>query len=563
MNYNHSLLLPPENTDTTMVLPNPHESCCQNSPTYALHTHVASCKIPLYTNKIRGSPPAVPALMHKTIKHTTAIALALLFLTFARTSHAGPWINPGDETLRHHLQVLSDAGAVTVPITTWPLMWSGIKQDLESLSPGKLSSAQALSLSYVRFALRRDTGDDIRYNLRGDVRQDPRLFTDFGDSQRDQAETSLSADWMGKHLAGRLKISYTDDANDDPNAKLDGSYISTVLGNWAFTAGSIERWWGPGWQNSLILSTNARPAPSLSLQRNHSAAFETPWLSWIGPWHLETFMARLESDRYVSNALLWGARFTFRPINHLEIGLTRTAQWGGEGRPSGFSTFIDLISGKDNRGDAGIDQNNEPGNQLGGIDWRLSGTFFDDTGLGFYGQWIGEDESNALPSRFTMLMGLDASIMSESVQHRLYIEFSDTTAEGFKGSGSDRPNYAYEHGIYRNGYRYRNRAFGSATDNDSRMLTFAHDLFMGDDQQFSWSVSRVELNRDGNDTQPPAGNTLSYAARTDLWLADARYSILFNPWQLSLGLDYQSEDLTYAGESIGGAGAYAAWEARW
>ena len=89
------------------------------------------------------------------------------------------------------------------------------------------------------------------------------------------------------------------------------------------------------------------------------------------------------------------------------------------------------------------------------------------------------------------------------------------------------------------------------------------DLFMGDDQQFSWSVSRVELNRDGNDAQPPAGNTLSYAARTDLWLADARYSILFDPWQLSLGLDYQSEDLTYAGESIGGAGAYAAWEARW
>ncbi|WP_290593959.1 MULTISPECIES: capsule assembly Wzi family protein [unclassified Ketobacter] len=505
----------------------------------------------------------MPGTPHNSIRRMVAALCPLLLIVVANTSHAGPWINPGDETLRHHLQVLSDAGAVTVPITTWPLMWSGIKQDLESLSPGKLSSAQALSLSYVRFALRRDTGNDIRYNWRGDVRQDPRLFTDFGDSQRDQAETSLSADWMGKHLAGRLKISYTDDANDDPNAKLDGSYISTVLGNWAFTAGSIERWWGPGWQNSLILSTNARPAPSLSLQRNHSAAFETPWLSWIGPWHLETFMGRLENNREISHALLWGLRITFRPIQPLEIGLTRTAQWGGEGRPRDFSTFTDLLLGRDNRGDEGIEQRNEPGNQLGGIDWRLSGTFFGDTGVGLYSQWIGEDESGGTPSRFSMLIGADASIILTGIHHRIYLEFSDTTAEGFKGGDSARPNISYEHSIYKNGYRYRIRSIASATDNDTRMLTLAHDLHLNDDQQISWSLAKVEVNRDGTDTSPPGGNTLSRNVRTNLWLADARYSILINPWQLSFGVDYQSEDLTYGGDSIGGASAYFAWEARW
>jgi hypothetical protein len=243
--------------------------------------------------------------------------------------------------------------------------------------------------------------------------------------------------------------------------------------------------------------------------------------------------------------------------------LTRTAQWGGEGRPQGLSTFTDLLLGRDNRGDDDIDQTNEPGNQLGGIDWRLSGTFFGDTGLGFYGQWIGEDESNALPSRFSMLMGLDASLVSESIHHRFYIEFSDTTAEGFKGSGSDRPNYTYEHGIYQSGYRYRNRSIASATDNDTRMFTLAHDLLIGDDQQISWSLAKVEMNRDGTDTNAPGGHTLSRDIRTDLWLADARYSILINPWQLSFGVDYQSEDLTYAKESIGGAGAYFAWEARW
>ena len=487
----------------------------------------------------------------------------LLLLITSSTSQAGPWINPGDESLRHHIQVLADAGIIKVPITTWPLMWSGIKSDIDDAESEPLTRSQALSLSYVRFALRRDTNDSIRFSWRGDLSQNPQLFTDFGDSQRDRAETSLSTDWMNKHFAGRLNVTYSDDSNNDPNVKLDGSYISMVLGNWAITAGSVERWWGPGWQNSLILGTNARPAPSLSLQRNNSYAFETPWLSWIGPWHLETFMAKLEDDRYVSDALLWGARFTFRPFESLELGLTRTAQWGGEGRPQDFSTFRKLLLGRDNSNEISGGVENEPGNQLGGLDWRLSGTVFDDTGIGFYGQWIGDDESNSQPAAFIMMMGADLSIVSDRTHHRLYLEYYDTTAEGFKSAARGKENYAYEHYIYKSGYRYRNRAIGSATDNDSRMLTLAHDLFAGDDRQFSWSVSRIDLNRDGRDVAEPGGNTLSRDTQTSFWLADLRYSFLLNPWKITFGVDYQSEKLVYAGEDTDGTGGYFAWEVRW
>lgn len=497
------------------------------------------------------------------VPRMVAALICTLFCAMATSATAGPWINPGDETLRQHLHVLADAGVITVPITTWPLMWSGIQHDIENSNNTKLSSGQLLSLHYVRFAYRRDTKSGLRLTWRGDLRQNASPFTDFGDSQRDEFETSLSADWLGETFASRIKANYSDDTQHDPKARLDGSYIAAVIGNWSLAAGAIDRWWGPGWQNTLILGTNARPVPGFSLQRNHSSAPETSWLQWIGPWHLETFMGQLESDRNVEKALLWGIRATFRPFKQLEIGAVRTAQWGGKGRPQDFSTFTDLLIGRDNRGDDGVDINNEPGNQLGGVDWRLSTTVFEDTGIGFYGQLIGEDESGALPSRYTTLFGLDTSVISTNLHQRFYLEFSDTTAEGFKGSKNDRPNYAYEHGIYRSGYRYRGRSIGATTDNDSRMLTLAHNLFVGDDQQFSWSVSRVELNRDGTDLSDRGGNTLSRNKQTNLWLADARYSILFNPWQLTFGLDYQSEDLTYAEQTIGGAGAYFAWEVRW
>lgn len=504
----------------------------------------------------------MPGTQYSFVRRMVA-ALCPLLLTMATNSLAGPWINPGDETLRHHIQVLGDAGIIGVPLTTWPLMWSGIKNDINQSDFSELTAAQAYSLRYVRFALHRDTDHTLRLTWRGDLREHPHLFTDFADSQRDQSETSLTADWMGSNLTGRIKVSYTDDINNDSNYKLDGSYLGFVWGNWALTAGELERWWGPGWQNSLILGTNARPAPGLSLQRNRSDAFETPWLSWIGPWHLETFMSRLEDDRYVNNALLWGLRITFKPVAALEVGLTRTALWGGDNRPHNSSTFRNLLLGRDNRGDDDIDESNEPGNQLGGIDWRLSSTFFGNTGLGFYGQVIGEDESGGTPSRAIAMVGADASIIDRTWHHRFYLEAADTTVEGFKGDSKARPNSAYEHSIYQSGYRYRNRTIGAATDNDTRILTFAHDLFMGDDRQFSWSISHLELNRDGTDKSPPGGNPISFEERTDLWIADARYSILLSSVQVTVGLDYQSEALRYAGERIDGAMGYFAWEARW
>ena len=135
------------------------------------------------------------------MERATAAALLMVGSSFCV---AGPWISPGDETLRHHIQVLADAGVIRVPVTTWPLMWSGIKADLEAANMLELSDGQQLSLSYVRFALRRDTDDEIRLTWRGDIRQDAHLFTDFADNQRDKAETSLAADWMGPCCLAQL-----------------------------------------------------------------------------------------------------------------------------------------------------------------------------------------------------------------------------------------------------------------------------------------------------------------------------------------------------------------------
>ena len=86
----------------------------------------------------------------------------------------------------------------------------------------------------------------------------------------------------------------------------------------------------------------------------------------------------------------------FRPIPALEIGFTRTAQWGGEGRPSDLRTFADLLVGNDNVSTTGgITLAEEPGNQLAGVDFHLRHNLFGQP-FGLYGEFIGEDESGGL-----------------------------------------------------------------------------------------------------------------------------------------------------------------------
>src|SRR5690606_28595528 len=54
------------------------------------------------------------------------------------------------------------------------------------------------------------------------------------------------------------------DASDGQEIRFDGSDISVQWGNWIFSANQMVRWWGPGRDGSLILSTNARPMPAVS-----------------------------------------------------------------------------------------------------------------------------------------------------------------------------------------------------------------------------------------------------------------------------------------------------------
>lgn len=452
------------------------------------------------------------------------ILLALIPAVIPALAIARPWIEPGDIRARHSIQWLADQGCFTAPMVTWPIMWADVSAALDR----KDAPAVCTKSSAWRY-LRAERNYHARETVNAEIglstanRGQP-LFRDFGGGVRDKATVSARVEGMSGPFAAGLAVSYTDDSHADDSTKLDGSYLAGVMGNWVLGVGAIDRWWGPGWHSSVSLSTNARPVPSIWLNRKYSQRPSWPFLSWIGPWNFVAFAGQLESDRAVPDAKLVGARFSFRPLQQLEIGLTRTALLGGEGRQS-FNATKKCAAGKSNTRDRGSD----PCDQRAGVDLRLSFPLGSNS-LGLYTEYSGEDEAGGLPSHPMGLVGIDLATAFADGEQRFYLEHADTTTGGLWG-GNELPNYAYENGVYLTGYRFEGRNIASTWEGDARVSTLGANHFFRNRSSIALSFSHAELNRDDTlQVRPPdAGIPQLETLNTEVNILTASYQqLLFN-----------------------------------
>jgi hypothetical protein len=481
--------------------------------------------------------------------------LTAIGLAWSLSTSAGPTIAAGDLALRHDIQRLADAGVIKGPVSTWPLAWGPIAADIRVFDKEIELPADVLQ-SLSRLRARADwemRNNELRLRASASVAEDSTRIRSFQDTPRESAEIGGGMSWIGEGLSISLNGQIVDSPADGENLRADGSEVAVALGNFVISANTLDRWWGPGWDGSLILSNNARPIPAISLDRNFTDPFTSRWLSWLGPWDLAVHFGQFESDRHVPNARFFGMRLNFRPIPSLEIGLSRAAQWCGDGRPCGLDTFVDLLLGRDNVGDEGIDSSNEPGNQLAGIDLRWAGRVFERP-IAVYGQFIGEDEAGGFPSHYLGQFGIETSgMLGVRWSYRWFGEFAGTSCAFHQST--EFFNCAYNHGIYETGYRYRGRAVGHASDNDSRILSTG--LMFSDDQETQWYalVRYGALNRGGS---PDPRNSLT-PTRQDVASLDLTHRRYFTYGQIEIGLGIERTDDDVSGETSNDGRAFLQW----
>ncbi len=351
----------------------------------------------------------------------------------------------------------------------------------------------------------------------------------FESTPRSEGELDLAASWMSDRFAVNLEATGAANPSDGKHVRADGSYLGVNVANFMISAGYQERWWGPGWEGSLILSNNARPMLAFTIERNYSDPFKSRLLHWIGPWRASLVFAQMESHRTdFDKTRFFAARVTFKPLKQLEIGLSRSAQWCGESRPCGAHDFWELLIGHDNNQPL----NQQPGNQLAGYDVRWASSKLP---VALYGQAIGEDEAGYLPSKFLGLLGAESWFALAGGTLRAHFEYADTACEFTRQH--PQFNCAYEHSIYTAGYRYYGRSVGHSLDSDGRMYSLS--ALWTDAKGRSWQLlaRRSDLNRDATSPQP--GHPLATLATKvdDIELRHSRST----PWgDVTLGLGHDS-----------------------
>lgn len=487
--------------------------------------------------------------MYSLFRGTTFYCFLLFIALLALPVRAEPWVDSENVFLRANIQLLADAGIIKSPVTTYPLMWVDIADDITAFPSYDLSENHLDALLYVKHQLKL-AKENLRTIKLTTAIKDKR-FTSFGDSFREKNSLKFSKTFLTDRFAFKVATNYTHAPSDGDKLHFNGSYGAFFIGNWVFSAGMQDKWWGPGLDTSLSLSNNARAIPALTLTRKSAEPFDIPFTDISVPWTVTTFMGRMDDERVIKDTLLWGFRFNFKATDNLELGLTRLAQWAGEGRPRSLSTFIDVLKGLDNCGGNGpsVDEcaaGQEPGNQLAGYDIRWSDTLFGQPfAIGFTSFAEDGDRKGGLSilGEERYQVNIETNLNAFDYYWKVYIEGTDTYA--ICSDGNNGPNTSsigdcyYEHHIYQTGMRYRGKTVGSLYDNDATSLVLGATTLSNASTQFDLKLRWLQLNKDNHDKAPGnpiIGNPLTSIAE-NITMLSGKVQHSYKNWRFTLGSD--------------------------
>jgi hypothetical protein len=400
---------------------------------------------------------------------------------------AGPWAEVGDAGLRNDIEILAAAGVIDNITMQWPLPWSTIL--------ARLNRAEALAdlPPYVRAAARRVAARarrDVhmhrpRVGLLMDGTNNPAVVRGFSALTIDKAQAQLSYEYVTTQSAIRVSLGTQTGGADRQGLMFDDSYAATLVGPAIVYAGYKSHWWGPGWISSMSLSNNARPLPQVGVSRASTTASKSPWLSWLGPWQYEFFVALMDGPRTDKNTILIGTRAAFSPIDHLEIGISRLTEICGLHHTC--HPLWDYFNPNNNNTHV-----NNTNDELS-FDFKYSRAYAN-WGYEIYAQLMNEDNNPIVNSGTSKLAGGSVWLPLHNGNGRITVEYADSRATKNIWGGGYETGFAYNNGMYLDGMRYRGRTLAFSLDSDSRLFSVQAAFTDNQARSLTLSYHRAQIS---------------------------------------------------------------------
>jgi hypothetical protein len=199
--------------------------------------------------------------------------------------------------------------------------------------------------------------------------------------------------------------------------RLLDAYGALQKSNWQFSFGRQSLWWGPGASGPLIYSDNAAPITMFRISQVSPGRLPFPF-SYLGPVRSEFFVGRLQGQTVVNvgggnrvgtpgvplsdQPFVHGEKFSFKPTENLEFGVSRTGVFGGPGFPITVHRLLGVFFSFGNSfGSA------DPGDRRAGFDFSYHVPYLRKW-LVLYNDSMSEDEMSPIgyPRRSAMNPGI-------------------------------------------------------------------------------------------------------------------------------------------------------------
>jgi hypothetical protein len=418
--------------------------------------------------------------------------------------------------LRDDLNWLNQQGVIHISTSTWPLSGDEVQRALSHANINNRQQQQVIDSVYKILKLQ-DSRLKLDLSAQSGSNPSPQAFAEDRDAEY-QAALEYNAGGQNWDVKLRVNAESEQIIKNGDKVNVEGSYIAGKLWNQWLAFGQIPTWWGPGHDGSLIRGDASRPVTGLTLQRAQQQAFESKWLSWIGPWQYQLFAGQLHDYSAVPDAKLVGLRLTAQPLPYLELGASRSFQIAGKGQPNSFKSYWNAFIGKDNTCDAaGCVNESNASNQLAGLDLRLNLNALVKVPVGVYAQMIGEDESGGFPSRKMYLAGADFSSSLKKMPYQVYVEWSDTRTSG------EVLGYSYNHHQYTDGYYQDGYPLGHALGGDGQMYSLGGNIRIDPLNRVAARLVQAKVN------QSSLSINQAYPAKDDITALDVTWTNTFSP----------------------------------
>ncbi|EKD41289.1 MAG: hypothetical protein ACD_73C00776G0001 [uncultured bacterium] len=243
----------------------------------------------------------------------------------------------------------------------------------------------------------------------------------------------------------------------------------------------------------FILSTNARAVDQIILSNDHP--FRFPWIfKYLGDQKLVAYFGTLGPEYSFKNTLLSGYKWTLKPLNNWEMGLSNVMTIGGEGAPSfGALDFIGDFAGFSGT-------SNSVSNRILGFDTRVGIPKLN--GLEIYAEAFWDDKT---------FKSLKRTLIDTS-EYKLGFYLPTLTSNG-RLSGRLELKYVselfYRHSQFQSGYTLNNEILGDPLGPDGKSVDVNFDYAWNNKAQSQLKLTYITSD---SNTYSNTGNSINKTA---------------------------------------------------